>query len=105
LLEQLQSKSLIFIPIFIKSKFHAILIFDDTVNEREWTSDEISSLEILSKNISYAIERNINETIIQENEEKFRLLADNIPGVVYLSKNDEFFSKIYLNDQVEKLTG
>jgi PAS domain S-box-containing protein len=105
LLEQLQSKSLIFIPIFIKSKFHAILIFDDTVNEREWTFDEISSLEILSKNISYAIERNINETIIQENEEKFRLLADNIPGVVYLSKNDEFFSKIYLNDQVEKLTG
>ena len=59
----------------------------------------------MAKNISYALERNINETIIQENEEKFRLLADNIPGVVYLSKNDEHFSKIYLNDQVEKLTG
>jgi PAS domain S-box-containing protein len=105
LLEQLNSKSLIFVPIFIKAKFHAFLVFDDTITEREWSVDEISSLEILSKNISYAIERNINETIIQENEEKFRLLADNIPGVVYLSKNDEYFSKIYLNDQVEKLTG
>lgn len=104
-LEQLNSKSILFVPIFVKSKFYGILIFDDTVNEREWSFDEISSLEILAKNISYALERNINETIIQENEEKFRLLADNIPGVVYLSKNDEHFSKIYLNDQVEKLTG
>ncbi len=43
----------------------------DTLNEREWSFDEISSLEILAKNISYALERNINETIIQENEEKF----------------------------------
>ncbi len=104
-LEQLNSKSILFIPIFAKSKFYGILIFDDTVNEREWSLDEISSLEILAKNISYALERNINETIIQESEEKFRLLADNIPGVVYLSRNDESFSKIYLNDQVEKLTG
>ncbi len=105
LLEGLGSKSILFTPIFIKETFYGILIFDDTSKEREWTFDEISSLEILSKNISFALERNINETIIQESEEKFRLLADNIPGVVYLSNNDETFSKIYLNDQIEKLTG
>lgn len=103
--EQMGSKSILFIPIFLKENFHGILAFDDTFNEREWTHDEISSLEILAKNISFAFERNMNETIIQESEEKFRLLADNIPGVVYLSKNDENFSKIYLNDQIEKLTG
>lgn len=104
-IEQMGSKSILFIPIFLKESFHGILAFDDTLNEREWTNDEISSLEILAKNISFALERNMNETIIHESEEKFRLLADNIPGVVYLSKNDENFSKIYLNDQIEKLTG
>src|SRR5690606_29019529 len=46
-----------------------------------------------------------NESIIYESEEKFKLLANNIPGTVYLSKNDEVWTKIYINDQVEKLTG
>jgi PAS domain S-box-containing protein len=73
--------------------------------EREWTIDEINTLENLTKNISHAIERNINEAIIQESEEKFRLLANNIPGTVHLSKYDEKWTKIYLNDEIEKLTG
>lgn len=104
-LQQIGSKSILFIPIFIKETFYGILVFDDTVKEREWSSDEISSLEILAKNISYSFERNINETIIQESEEKFRLLANNIPGTVHLSKYDDKWTKIYLNDEIEKLTG
>jgi hypothetical protein len=36
---------------------------------------------------------------------KFRLLANNIPGAVYLSKNDAKYTKIYLNDEIKKLTG
>jgi PAS domain S-box-containing protein len=105
LLSALDTKSILFLPIFVKENLYGFIVFIVTKEEREWTSDEISTLQTLTNNISYAIERNINEAIILENEEKFRLLANNIPGVVYLSKNDEFFSKIYLNDQIEKLTG
>jgi len=104
-LNKLNTKSILFLPIFIKSDFHGFIVFDDSTNERDWSKDELSTLETLSKNISFALERNLNETIIQESEEKFRLLADNIPGVVYLSNNDENFTKIYLNEQIEKLTG
>jgi len=32
-------------------------------------------------------------------------LANNIPGTVYLSNYDEKYTKIYLNDEIEKLTG
>jgi len=32
-------------------------------------------------------------------------LANNIPGSVHLSKYDEHWTKIYLNDEIEKLTG
>ena len=99
------TKSILLLPIFIKENFYGLIAFIVTKNEREWTNDEVSTLQTLANNISYAIERNINEAIILENEEKFRSLANNIPGVVYLSKNDEFFTKIYLNDQIEKLTG
>ena len=104
-LSKYKSKSILFLPIFLKNEFYGMIAFFVENTEREWTTDEINTLENLTKNISHAIERNINEAIIQESEEKFRLLANNIPGSVHLSKFDDKFSKIYLNDEIEKLTG
>jgi PAS domain S-box-containing protein len=104
-LERFNTKSILFLPIFVKSEFYGLIVFIVESAEREWTIDEITTLETLTKNISHAIERNINEAIIQESEEKFKLLANNIPGTVHLSKYDEKWSKIYLNNEIEKLTG
>lgn len=104
-LEDLKSKSILFLPLHVKKNFYGFLVFDDFERERIWTEDEISSLLTLVNNISSAIERNINETFIQESEEKFRLLANNIPGTVHLSEYNEKWSKIYLNDEINKLTG
>ena len=97
--------SIILIPIFVKNKFHGFLGFDDTQNERKWSEDELNILQTLASNIASSIERITNETAIYESEEKFRLLANNIPGTVYLSNYDENNTKIYINDEVEKLTG
>jgi PAS domain S-box-containing protein len=104
-LKSLNSNSMLFFPVFIKNDFDGFFVFDDSAKERIWSSDEISILQLLVKNISSSIERNINESIIEESEERFRLLANNIPGTVYLSNYDEKYSKIYLNDEIEKLTG
>jgi PAS domain S-box-containing protein len=104
-LETFEIKSVLFLPIFVKNDLHGFLVFDDSTLEREWSIDEITILQSLANNISSAFERNINEAIIKESEEKFSLLANNIPGTVHLSRYDEKWSKIYLNDQVEKLTG
>ena len=97
--------SLILFPIFVKNKFHGFLGFDDTHNERTWNEDEINILQTLARNIASSIERISNETAIYESEEKFRLLANNIPGTVYLSRYDQYATKIYINDEIEKLTG
>lgn len=45
------------------------------------------------------------ETKLIKSEQKFRSLTENIPGVIYLRKNDEAYSMIYLNSRVEELTG
>ncbi|WP_445452298.1 PAS domain S-box protein [Flavobacterium sp. 25HG05S-40] len=103
--QSLDTKSILFLPIFVKKELYGLIVFIVTQNEREWTSDEVGTLQTLATNISYAIERNLNEAIIKESEERFRLLASNIPGTVHLSKYDEKWSKIYLNDEIEKLTG
>ncbi|HKO78527.1 MAG TPA: ATP-binding protein, partial [Flavobacterium sp.] len=104
-LESLNPNSMLFFPVFIKNEFDGFFAFDDSTKERIWSNDEISILHLLVKNISSSIERNINEAIIEESEERFRLLANNIPGTVFLSNYDEKFTKIYLNDEIEKLTG
>ena len=104
-LESRDIKSILFLPVYAKKEIYGFLVFDNSVVEREWTLDEITILQSLSNNISSALERNINENIIKESEEKFRLLANNIPGTVHLSHYDDKWSKIYLNDEFEKLTG
>ena len=104
-LEKLEVVSVILFPIFVKNKFHGFLGFDDSYEERKWSEDEVKILQTLARNISSSIERITNETAIYESEEKFRLLANNIPGTVYLSNYNENNTKIYINDKVEKLTG
>lgn len=104
-LESVDVKSLILFPIFIKDQFQGFLGFDDTITERYWSEDEVTILKTLARNIASSIERITNETAINESEEKFRSLANNIPGTVYLSNYDENNTKIYINDEVEKLTG
>ena len=96
---------MILFPVFVKNEFHGFIGFDDTSNKRPWAKDEVNILQTLCRNIAATIERIDSETSIYESEEKFRLLANNIPGTVYLSENDENFTKIYLNDEIEKLTG
>lgn len=103
--ESLNTKSILILPVFVKDNLYGLFVFNMSTVEREWTSDEITTLQTLANNISYSIERNLNETIIKESEEKFRLLANNIPGSVHLSKYDDNWSKIYLNDEIEILTG
>ena len=97
--------SLILFPIFVRNKFHGFLGFDDTHQERLWSEDEVNIFQTLASNIASSIERIANETAINESEEKFRLLANNIPGTVYLSNYDKNNTKIYINDEIEKLTG
>jgi PAS domain S-box-containing protein len=97
--------SLILFPIFVKNKFQGFLGFDDTQVEKQWSEDEVNILRTLARNIASSLERISNENAIYESEEKFRLLANNIPGTVYLSNYDETNTKIYINDNIEKLTG
>jgi PAS domain S-box-containing protein len=104
-LQHVDVVSLILFPVFIKNKFHGFLGFDNTDKERVWSEDEVKILQTLARNIASSIDSIANETAIFESEEKFRLLANNIPGTVYLSANDNDHTKLYLNDEIEKLTG
>jgi len=98
-------KSILILPLYINDIFTGFIGFDDCTKEKKWSEEEIYIFQVLANNISSALERNRNETKILESEEKFKLIANNIPGTVYLSKFDAFSTKIFLNDEVLNLTG
>ncbi len=64
---------------------------------------------VATKRISVSIhditDRKMIESGLKESEQKFRLLADNVPGVIYLCNNDADFSMLYLNNKVLEMTG
>lgn len=98
-------KSILIVPLLFKDNFIGFIGMDDCSMERNWTKEEIFILKTLASNISYALERDRNEKLILKSEEKFKLIANNIPGAVYLSKYDELATKVYMNDTIEKITG
>lgn len=98
-------KSKLIIPIFKDDFLIGLIGFDDKKVEREWTDEEVNTLQILANNISSTLIKIKNEKILKESEEKFKLLANNIPATVYLIKEDEKRNIIFINDEIEVLTG
>lgn len=49
--------------------------------------------------------RREGDLALRESEKRFAMLADNAPGLLYLCSYDEDFTPIYLNDQIEELSG
>lgn len=45
------------------------------------------------------------EEALRKSEQRFRILAENIPGVIYQRKDDERYTLLYVNDAIEDLTG
>ncbi|MBN1475718.1 PAS domain-containing protein, partial [Candidatus Sumerlaeota bacterium] len=80
--------------------------------EERWLAD--SSVHILDEGgrpqkaigiLQDITERKRSEQALRESEERFRTLAENIPGVIYLCRNDERYTMLYLSEEVERLTG
>jgi PAS domain S-box-containing protein len=76
-------------------------------NQDRWSSCKISYINddkvlLLIRNIT---KRKKSEILLAQSESKFRTLAENIPGAIYLCRNDATYSMLYLNDRVEEITG
>lgn len=65
ILEEQEIKSIIHLPIYIKSEFYGYIGLDECKRERIWTEEEVSFLKTLVSNFEVAIERKENLDSLQ----------------------------------------
>ena len=93
------------VPLKTNQKTLGVLVvqtYTESVRLRQGDKD---ILEFVSTQVATAIARKRAEAELRASEERFRVLAQNIPGVIYLCRNDARHSMIYLNHEIEHLTG
>ena len=91
------------------SHFFEVPFIDQNGHQRHW---QISAtvIELNSQPVLYGVVRDITEAkrageALRQREEQFRVLAENVPGTIYLCKNEPSFPLLYVNDNIEDLTG
>lgn len=105
LLEAQAIRSLAVVPVSGGGRLWGFLGFDDCERDRLWGHSELESLDTAARLLGAAIDRELATAALSASEERFRVLVENIPGVVYLCLNDERYSMLYLSAEVESLTG
>ncbi|MFP4011695.1 MAG: PAS domain-containing protein [Spirochaetaceae bacterium] len=67
--------------------------------------EEMALFAELARDLSFGIFSLRVQRRVAESEHQFRLLAENLPGMVYLCNNDPSWSMLYMNDSGTRVTG
>ncbi len=87
-------------------RLFGVISLEHSGERRPWHADEITFAGAVADQLAQAFanaRRKQAEKQLQESEARFRALAENIPGAVYLQSHDR--TPIYLNHTIETLTG
>ncbi len=95
--------SIIVVPIFIGQEWWGVVAFDEHRYTRTWSAAETEALKIVSKILGGFIQRKRVEEALEQSEERFRLLVQNMP--VLVSAFDEEDKFVFWNLEWEKVTG
>jgi PAS domain S-box-containing protein len=98
-------QSLMLVPVFVKDTFHGFIGFDDCRTKRVWKPHEIHFLETASLNLSHAIERKGNIWSLQKSQQRYQSLINNIPGITYRCKADDYWTMEFMSAQTRNITG
>jgi PAS domain S-box-containing protein len=98
-------RSLLILPLSVNNTFTGFFGFDNCREVRLYTDSEITLLQSATLAVSTALERTIAKQQLIESEQRFRSLADNIPGVVYRCCNDDDWTMHFISHVMLSVTG
>jgi len=82
-----------------------VMGFDQCDREREWSVSEIDTLKAAAGILGATIDRQGTQRVVQQAEENYRQLVEQIPVVTYMDALDELGSTIYISPQLEAMLG
>ncbi|MBU1002026.1 MAG: PAS domain S-box protein [Proteobacteria bacterium] len=104
LLEPQGIKSLALVPVHAGNEWWGFIGFDDCRTERRWLDAEIEALVAAANIVGSAIARKRTELALRESERKFRIIADAVQDVFWISTPDRSHV-LYLSPAFERQVG
>ena len=99
----LGTRSFVAVPLIIEGVVAGALVFSSIREEREWPDELAQRLRILAEIFASELARRRAATAARESEDRFRLLADTAPLMIWMSEPDG--RRTYFNRRWLDLTG
>lgn len=104
ILKHSKAKSILCIPIFLTKKLWGFIKFDDCLNERLWSENEISVLSVVAASIGGIFQRKIAEETLKTSEEKYRNFINNsLEGISLLQFTEPIDITLPIEEQIDKM--
>jgi diguanylate cyclase (GGDEF)-like protein/PAS domain S-box-containing protein len=97
--------TLLVAPVVVGGEWWGHVGFDRCGPRRDWTDDELASLEELSAAITAAVGKTRSEEDRRLREDRFSSMVVNGPAVTYIDGIDDTASTVYMSPQIEALLG
>ncbi len=92
------------VPLRVEDRFIGIIALQDYNNEKAYTKDDLEILKILAENISAVIYRKQAESIIQENERKYRnYIQTSSEGIYRIEFSSPISINLSISEQAKKI--
>jgi PAS domain S-box-containing protein len=99
----LGTRALVAVPLTIEGVVRGVLAFSSISAEREWSDELVPRLRLLAEIFANALARRRAASAARESEDRFRLLADTAPLMIWMSGPDG--RRTYFNRRWLDMTG
>src|SRR5215470_18756581 len=97
------TRALVAMPLIIEGVFGGALAFSSITAEREWPAELVPRLRLLAEIFANALARRRAASAARESEDRFRLLADTAPLMIWMAEPDG--RRTYFNRRWLDMTG
>ncbi|MDZ7718800.1 MAG: PAS domain S-box protein [Balneolaceae bacterium] len=98
-----QIKSILALPVFTNKQFRGFMGFDDCVNERIWSEEEVTFLKTIAINLGSAIENKISKERILKSESRLQGIIDSQTNYIIRTDLEGYYT--YYNPKFKEEYG